>query len=217
MTRVTASPGNVSAVKKLVLLAPVAALALAGCAHDPTVAAKVAGQTVPVSDVSIMAKFLCASAASQSAQGGATVPLSQVNQFAVTYLTGSKALADLAGRSHVKIPPVDSSAASRLIATLPASDRSRATELINEVDASLSFVAQHFGTTNGQQMLSALASLIQGEVKAGRLVSNPEYPTVAGEASGSISKAVSTVAKSAASAQPGATYLAALPAGQKCG
>jgi hypothetical protein len=216
VTGVTARPGSVWTVKKLVLLAPVAALVLAGCAHDPTVAAKVAGQSIPVSDVSVMAKFLCASATAQS-QGQTAVPMTQVNQIAVTYLTGAKVLTDLADRSHVKIPAVDSSAAERLIATLPSSDQSRARALVGEVDNSLSFVAQHFGTQNSQQMLSALASLIQGEVKSGRLVSNPEYPTVADAASGSLSTAVSSVAKTATSAQPDSSYLAALPAGQKCG
>lgn len=199
------------------LLAPVSALVLAGCAHDPTVAAKVNGQSIPISDVSVMAKFLCASAASQSAQGQAAVPMTQVNTIAVTYLVGVKALADVAASHHVTIPPSQASAPESLIATLPAGQRTRARQLVNEVDASLNFVATRLGAQNGQQMLSALASLISDEAKAGRLDSNPAYPTVAGAASGSISRAVSAPAASAASAQPSSAYLAALPTGQKCG
>lgn len=209
MTGITARPGNVSAVKKLVLLAPVAALVLAGCAHDPTVAAKVAGQTIPVTDVSIMADFLCASAT----QGHQVAPMNQVNAIAMTYLVGAKAVADLARRSHVTLPTVDSSQADRLIATMPTGQRSRARSLINEIDVAINAL----GASAAQQPLSALASLIQAEAKAGRFVSNPEYPTLATPDSGSLSTAVSPVAKAAAASQPDSGYLATLPTGQKCG
>lgn len=212
MTAITTSPGSVSTVKKLVLLAPVAALVLAGCAQDPTVAAKIGGQAVPVSDVSIMANYLCASAA----QGGQTVSMTQVNQVATTYLFGAKALKDLAARSHITLPtPPHSDQADPLTAKLPAGQRSRATQLINEVNAAGYFFAQR--GVSGQQILSEFASLIDTESKAGRLMDNPAYPSFATGASGSLSTAVSAVAKSAASSQPSSAYVAALPAGQKCG
>ena len=212
MTAVTYPPGTVSTVKKLVLLAPVAALVLAGCAQDPTVAAKVGGHTIPVSDVSIMATYLCASAT----QGHQVVPMTQVNEIATTYLIGASALEDLAARHHVTIPRVNTSQADPLLAKLASGQRARATELVNGVNAAANFFAQQ-GASTSQQILSGFVSLIQTEAKAGRFTANPAYPTVAGGTSSSLSTAVSSIAKAAASPQPTSAYAAALPAGQKCG
>lgn len=198
-------------MKKLVLLAPIAALVLAGCAQDPTVAAKVAGRTIPVSDVSIVASYLCASVPS----GQQIVPMTQVNEVATTYLAGAKALEDLAARQHITVPAVNSDQADPLIATLPSGQRARATQLLKEVSAATNFFAQR-GVPN-QQILSELASLISAETKAGRFLNNPAYPTLLGDVSGSLSKAVSSAATTAASGQPPAAYKAALPTGQKCG
>lgn len=211
VTAITTRPGSVSSVKKLALLAPVAALVLAGCAHDPTTAARVGDQSIPVSDISVMANYLCASAA----QGQQVVPMAQVNEIAVTYLVGAKALADLAARHHVSIP-TSSSPADSLVGKLPSSQRARAVQLVDEVNGAAGFFAQR-GASNSQQILSAFASLIQAEAKAGRFTGNPAYPTVTDESAGSLSRAVSSAAQDATSVQPSTGYLAALPSGQKCG
>ena len=193
------------------LLAPVAALALAGCAQDPTAAAKLGGTTIPVSDVSIVANYLCASAT----QGQQVVPMTQVNEVATTYVLGTKALEDLAARHHATLPSSSTNQVDPLIAKLPAGQRARATKLLAEVGAAANFFVRQ-GVPN-QQILSEFASLVSAEAKAGRLRANPAYPTIDGGASGSLSTAVSSVAKSAASSQPDSAYVAALPAGQKCG
>lgn len=204
-------------MKKVALLVPVAALALAGCAHDPTIAAKVAGQSVPVSDVNIMVTFLCASISTQAAQGAQVVPMSQVTQIASTYLVGAKALADLARRRGVTIPPVSPTAMNPLIAAMPAAQRARATSIVGEVDSALNLIAQQVGANNIQQVLSTMASLVHAESAAGRVVANPAYPTLADDGSGSLSTAESAVAQAGALVQPNADYVATLPAGQKCG
>ena len=199
-------------MKKLALLAPVAALVLAGCAHDPTVAAKINGQTVPVTDVSIMANYLCASV-KQSQQ---LVPMSQVNQVALTYLLGAKALEDLAARSHVQLQaPPNNGQADPLTAMLPAGERARATQLVTEVNTAGYFFAQR--GVSGQQILTEFANLISNEAKAGRYTANPAYPTILDGSAGSLSTAVSATAKEATSTQPSSSYVAALPTGQKCG
>lgn len=198
-------------MKKLALLAPVAALVLAGCAHDPTTAAKIGGQSIPVSDISVMATYLCASAT----QGQQVVPMTQVNEIAATYLLGAKALSDLAARHHVAIP-ASSGSADPLVAKLPSNQRARAAQLVEEVNAAAAFFAQR-GATNSQQILSAFASVLQEEGKEGRFTGNPAYPTVADESAGSISRAVSSAAQDATSVQPSTGYLATLPTGQKCG
>ena len=199
-------------VKKLALLAPVVALVVAGCAHDPTTAAKVGDHSIPASDVTVMASYLCASAT----QGQQVVPMTQVNEIATTYLVGAKALSDLAASHHVTIPAAPSGQADPLLAKLPSGQRARAGRLVDEVNAAAGFFAAR-GATNSQQILSAFASLIQTEAKAGRFTGNPAYPTVASEGSGSLSTAVSSAARDATSVNPGAGYLASLPAGQKCG
>lgn len=212
MIGITSGPGSVPTVKKLALLAPVVALVVAGCAHDPSTAAKVGNQSVPVSDISVMASYLCASAT----QGQQVVPMTQVNEIATTYLVGAKALSDLAARNHVSIPAAPSGQADPLLAKLPSGQRARAGQLVDEVNAAAGFFAAR-GATNSQQILSAFASLIQSEAKAGRFTGNPAYPTVADEGSGSLSKAISHVSQDATSVNPGAGYLTGLPAGQKCG
>lgn len=199
-------------MKKLALLAPAVALVLAGCAHDPTTAAKVGTQSIPVSDISVMAGYLCASAT----QGQQVVPMTQVNEIATTYVIGATALSDLAARSHVSIPAAPTSQADPLLAKLPSNQRARAAHLVQEVNTAAGFFAQR-GATNSQQILSAFAALIRQEAKEGRFTGNPAYPTVADESGGSISKVVSSAAQDATSVQPSSGYVAALPAGQKCG
>ncbi|MGN6162635.1 MAG: hypothetical protein ACTHOG_13160 [Marmoricola sp.] len=199
-------------MKKVMLLAPAAALVLAGCAHDPTVAAKVGGQSVPTGDVSVMASYLCAGAK----QGQQVVPMAEVNKVATTYLVGTKAVEEWAKRNHLTVPAVATSASDPLIAFLPAGQRHRASALTHELNSAISFVAQHAGASNSQQAFSAMASLIQSETKAGVITGNPAYPTVVTD-EGSLSTAVSASAKNAGSSQPDSGYVASLPAGQKCG
>jgi hypothetical protein len=199
-------------VKKVLLLAPAAALVLAGCAHDPTVAAKVGPQIVPVGDVSVMASYLCAGAK----QGHQVVPMAEVNKVATTYLVGTKAVEEWAKRNHLKVSVIPTSSTDPLLAFMPVAQRHRASALTHELNDAISFVAQHAGASSSQQAFSAMVTLIQEEAKAGVITSNPAYPTVVGADNGSLSMAVSPAATTSGASQPSATYVASLPAGQKC-
>lgn len=143
--------------------------------------------------------------------------MSQVKTIAITYLVGTKALADIAGRNGATVPALTSPQTVQLVAALPASQRARAAALVDEVQSAGNFVAQQAGASSSQQVLSILASLVQSEGKDGRLSSNPAYPTLAADSSGSLSAPISGAAQAAGSAQPAPDYLVALPAGQKCG
>lgn len=180
-------------MKKLALI-PLLAFVLAACAHDPKVAATVAGTDIPISDVDLVAKVLCASAATQSKD---PVPMSQVNQYAVTYLAGAKAYADLAKRQHVAVAPAQP-VNLPTIAGLDRAQRDHLADLVGEINVAIA-AAQADG-------VKALAGWIQSESDAGRFTANPRYPILTGSTSATVSKA----------ATPEGAALVALPANQKC-
>lgn len=209
-------------MKKLVLVAPVAALVLAGCAHDPTIAGRVAGQPISISDVTTLANFMCAGS-KVSAQPGTSqqaVPMTLVNEKAMTLVAGARALQALASEHNRSIPVQPSVSGGAALALIPASERQRAQQLIDEVNNAFTFVAETTHATDPNQVMEAFLTVIQTEASEGKFSTNPAYPVMTsstGLQSGSLSQAISDPAAAATTMAPTAAYVASLPASQKCG
>jgi len=195
-----------------------ALLVLAGCAHDPKVAATVDGQAVSTGDVAIFANFLCANTQVGSTQ---VVPMATVNQVAVTYLAGTKAVESFARAKNLTLGPV-TTPPSAALQKLPQAEQVRAQELINEVSAAVQALPLLPGVKSSavstDQVPALFALALEQAQSKGQVVSNPAYPVLSrsGETSGSLSAPVSDAATALTEATTASDYLAALPVGQKC-
>lgn len=225
MTAVTLRRGSVTDVKKfalMVLTVPVSAALLAGCAHDPTVAGKIDGQSISIGDVTTLGDFICATSKAAEQQGNPPqiVPRTLVNERAVTLIAGARLLEANWRKNRQPVPTVSPVDVGAVLPFLTPSERPRAQQLFNEVTAAFNAEAQNLKATEPGQVMLAIADLIQQATDAGHYSANPAYPPLAAglnTASGSLSQAVSGPAKAAMAVTPGAAYVGGLSASQKCG
>ncbi len=220
-------------VKRL-LIAAAGLLLVAGCSNDPQVAARVGGTSISISDVDILGKALCAERTS-SGQAPAT-SVSAVRGSALAALIDSTLDAEVAkqrklpydktglGNSVAQLAP--------LISKLPAADQDRGRELITDllrgqmqVSTAAAGLVQQSGQQPTQETVTQVVRQLETE-QAGKLeISvNPEFESPGfgktGDGAQSVSKAVSSTARAAQSVMsnsPSASYIAGLPAPQKCG
>lgn len=214
--------GSVSPVKKFALILPAAALVLAGCAHDPTIAARIAGQAISISDVTTLTNFICASSQTAAQQGTPqqAVPMTLVNERAMTLLAGARALEALAKQNNSSLPQQPSSNVGAALALVPAAQRQRAQQLVDEVNTAFTFLADKTRATQSNQVIDAFLAVIQSEAKEGKFTDNPAYPVMSSSTalkSESLSQAISSPATGSMTMAPTTGYVAGLPASQKCG
>ncbi|HEX2893967.1 MAG TPA: SurA N-terminal domain-containing protein [Marmoricola sp.] len=226
---------------RLVLIAVAGAsmLALSGCAQSGSVAAHVGDTTVPTSDVDFLTRMQCDAlnhAAKDPTQAGQSrsVPIAQIRTGMVNTLVQSELNKQLAEKQHLSYDKnALRSVMSRfesVVTTVPAKDRTRFRQMVEDVYrgqlqvytlAQEQLAQQGAGRPTQDQVDQAVAS-IQAKFRKGVDVEvNPQYGadtgTSAAPADPSLSLAVSSYAKQARSSQPDATWVASLPADQRCG
>lgn len=220
-------------VKRL-LLGLAALTLLAGCANDPNVAARVGGSSISVNDVDILGQALCIERVS-SGQAPAT-SLASVRGSALAALIESALDAGVASEHQL---PYDArqlgtsmQRLTPLIDQLAESDRDRATVIITDLlrgQMQLSTAAQQQLQQSGQQPTQQLVTQAIQQLEAQhaatlKITVNPEFSSpgfgVTDDGTESVSKAVSATARQARTAltsTPSDSYVANLPAAQKCG
>jgi len=231
---ITGELASIPHVKKL-LIAVAGLLLVAGCANDPQVAAHVGDKSISVKDVDIIGKALCSERVS-SGQAPAT-SMSAVRGSALAALIDSALDAEVARARNL---PYDKTALGSsvaqldsLIAKLPADDRDRGRELITDLlrgQMQVSTAAAGLVQQGGQQLTQDAVNkvVLQLETEQARTTKisvNPEFDSPGfgstGDGAQSVSKAISSTARAAreiiTSATPSASYVAGLPATQKCG
>jgi SurA N-terminal domain len=228
---------------RLVLLAAggAAMLALSGCAQSGGVAARVGDTTVSTSDVDLLAKVQCASldkAAKDPAQAGQVqaVPRATLRSVVVNALVDAEVNRQVASREHLSYDKAQlASAVQRYESTTgnaPEADRNRYRDLIETIlRGQLQAIGRIEDQFTGQQPSNdeVQKAITDFEAKMRKLVDvevNPQYGPdehgIAGGADPSLSVAVSSFARHSrdsvsTTAQPDATWVKGLPAGQRCG
>lgn len=212
-----------------------AAGSLSGCDQSPSLAARVGSQEIPVSDVQLLTQALCTPTAGAPSGDNA---VATVNNAAVATLVEAAVDRQLAKARGVRVDPAaveaQMSQFDQLLAALPAQDRTRTRQLIEDVfrgRTEVTQVAQQaVGTAasqaaNGQVLQQAVQSLEKNWAAKVGVDINPRYDSAGlatqGTGSQSVSVPVSSAAKKAAASasggQPDATWLGALPANLRCG
>lgn len=220
-------------MKKFALAAPVVALALAGCAHDPTIAARVGSQTISIADANLFARVVCASASNNQP---VDLSLPTANQAAISALVSSALGSQTAAMSHMALSAQGEAALANYlqqfqasIASLPSADRVRATELVTKIlrgEFELSQIAQKEVLSMGQQLTAtavqaATQQLTDAAAAHFGVTVNPRFGsfTSSAQSDTSLSEAVSAAAK-APEADPntsaGVSYVQGLPVTQRC-
>jgi hypothetical protein len=214
----------------LVLAAVV--LLLTGCDQSPQTAARVGNQTITTDEVNLLAKALCKEQ-EQAGSGGSTRPVAAANNAALGTLIQSALDEQYAAKHDLDYDRL--SLASQLdqlkslIDGLPAKDRSRTRELIEQLFKGQLQVFQEAvtklqaaGVQPTQQLVQQAAQATTAEfAKTVDIDVNPRYdapgPGHQGDGAQSLSKAVSKDAKAAQSTDPDPSWVAGLPAPQRCG
>jgi hypothetical protein len=212
-------------------------LALTGCgdSRPPGAASVVNGHTITRQQVDDLAAAQCAGVESASKQGqGQAVPRKQLTQRALGLLIDIRLNLDYGASLglHPRASAVASDFAqvTSLIQALPAKyhtyldkvfhDWARGRDMVEQVGETAT------GTTataaNAEQVLNAgYAKRETWLTKDASIDTDPVYAPGKigwpGEGDSSVSKPVSSFAKSAGKAQPSAGFVAGLPAGQRCG
>jgi hypothetical protein len=225
---------------RLVLLAAAGAtLALTGCAPTGNVAARVGDTTVTTSEVDFLTRMQCDSldrAAKDPSQSANVqmVPTSQVRSSMANTLVQAELNRQLAQREQLTYDKATlrnvMDQFESVVKDTPAKDRDRFRDVVEDVYRGQLQVytlaqsrLQAQGATNPtQDQVDQEVTSIQDEFRKSVDVDvNPEYGAdkdgVAGSVDPSLSRAESSFAKSAQSAQPDAAWVSKLPADQRCG
>jgi hypothetical protein len=216
-------------------------LALSGCTQSGNVAARVGDTTVPTSDVDFLTKMQCetldkaAKDPAQAAQGGVqTVPIAQIRTGMAETLVHAALNRQLAAKQNLSYDKATlRSVMTRFEATVAQvaeKDRSRFRDLVEDIyrgQLQVYTLAQEQLAKQGvakptQDQVDQAVSSIQDTFRKGVHVEvNPQYGVDSSgsgdSADPSLSLAVSPYAKQARSGQPDSTWVAALPANQRCG
>ncbi|MFL6059976.1 MAG: hypothetical protein ACJ72E_02000 [Marmoricola sp.] len=226
-------------VNRLALLAGAAAtsIVLTGCAPTGDTAIKVGATTYTDKDVSLLTSFECSIAKDPSAQ---VTPLSReaARTFMATVLVQAAIDERISSKSHVK--PTEADVASTMTQLDPyitkaasGKDRDRLRSLIEssvlgqlavgalvqtELGQSLSSMDQ---SQASQVVADGMKQVRANEAKSTKITIDPVFGLSsnglsADGADPSLSTALSTFSKAAASTQPDQSWLDALPAKQKC-
>lgn len=220
-------------------LIPAAAVALAlvalsGCDQSSLTAAHVGSESISVQDLNLVTEALCTE--QLDAQGAAARPPSAVSTTSGSALSAliesaidrQYAASHQIGYDRVSLAK-QVSQLDALISHLPAKDQDRTRELITDLfrgqmqmfQAATSQV-QATGKAPDQQSVQQQMSAIETSyAKTLDIKVNPRFdpigPGHGGDGFQSLSRAVSTTGKNNTSQQPDASWVADLPAGQKCG
>jgi hypothetical protein len=216
-------------------------LALSGCTQSGNVAARVGDTTVSTSDVDFLTKMQCetldkaAKDPTQAAQGGVqTVPIAQIRTGMAETLVHAALNRQLAEKQDLSYDKDTlRSVMTRFEATVaqvPEKDRTRFRDLVEDIYrgqlqvytlAQEQLAKQGVAKPTQDQVDQAVSSIQDSFRKDVHIEVNPRYG-VDSSGSGdsvdpSLSLAVSSYAKQARSGQPDSTWVAALPANQRCG
>jgi len=219
---------------KRMLIAAAGLLLVAGCANNPQTAAHVGDKEISANDVEILGKALCFERVS-SGQAPPT-SMSAVRGSALAALIDSAVDAEVAKTRHLPYDAVQLGTSVQrldpLIAQLPSGDQDRARELITDLlrgqmqlSQAAVAVLQQSGQKPTQQLVTqAMQQLETSHAEQMKITINPAFTSsgigYAGDGAQSVSRAVSTTARDALSAfsgTPSTSYIADLPATQKCG
>ncbi|WP_310964962.1 hypothetical protein [Nocardioides terrisoli] len=214
--------------------AALALVALSGCAQSSQTAAQVGSQTISTSDLHLMTQALCTE--QRHATGASAQPpsaISTVSNSALGALIESaidRRYGDQHAVSYDKLTLAQEvNRLDPLISELPAADQARTRQLISDLFRGQMQVYQAAtaqvrasGQAPTQQLVQQQVGAIESATaKKVDITVNPQYDTSGpghgGDGHGSLSRAVSSDAKNSVSAQPDASWVANLPAGQKCG
>lgn len=226
---------------RLVLLAVAGTslLALTGCSQTGNVAARIGDTTVTTSEVDFLTRVQCEAldkAAENPSQAGSAqmVARSQVRAGMINALIQSELDRQLAARDHVSYDKTTLQGVmqqyAQLVDETPAKDRTRFRGILEDIfrgqiqvyNLAQDQLAQQGVSSPTQDQVDQAVAKVQSDFRKTVDISvNPEYGAdadgVAGSVDPSLSKAVSSFAKDARSAQPKSTWLAKLPADQRCG
>ena len=212
-------------------------LALSGCgdSRPPGAASVVNGHTITTQQVDDLAAAQCAGVEAAAKQGqGQAVPRKQLTQRALGLLIDIRLNLDYGASLGLHPRPgqvaTDFAQVEPLINALPAKYRADLTSVFHDWARGRDMVEQvgeaSTGTTattaNAEQVLNAGYAKRETWLKKDASINtNPVYAPGKigwpGEGDSSVSKPVSSFAKSASKAQPSAAFVAGLPAGQRCG
>jgi hypothetical protein len=221
---------------RLVLLAVAgtSVLALTGC-QSGNVAAQVGDTTVTTSEVDFLTRMQCGALDKAADQGSAqVVAISQIRTGMVNTLVQAELNRQLAKREDLSYDKGTLRSVMEqfesVVAQAPAKDRDRFRDVVEGVyrgqlqvyTLAESDLSDQGVDTPTQEEVDAAVSAIQDEFRKSVDVEvNPEYGAdadgVAGAVDPSLSRAVSSFAKQSRAGQPDAAWIAALPAGQRCG
>jgi hypothetical protein len=222
-------------VKRLLPVAALSLVVLSGCAHNPQVAATVAGHDISTHDVDVLTHALCLEQQGSGQSQPTTIAALQAS--ALSALISTKVDEDYAAKNDLSDnPPTLASSLKQLdglIAKVPSKDRKLASSLITELirgQLQVQEVVIAKLQQSGQKLTQTLVTqgiqqLEQQHASTLTTTVNPRYDTgTTKDADGaSVSKAVSTSATSALSVLRGnssktdTAYVASLPSSQRCG
>jgi hypothetical protein len=221
----------------LLALALVGALTLGGCGTLPPGTASVVGGTkISRSDVNELSDAQCAgiTAAGKTQQGQSQeTPRKQVVQQSLSLLMDTELSLQYAESEGVKPRPEQVAAAATateaFIQTLPEKYHAFMHDFVERWAAGRDVMiqigekatGQTADANNAQDLLNAGMAKREPWLKTVDIDTDPRYGPAGigwpGGADPSVSKAVSSFAKSAGKSQPDPAWVSALPAGQKCG
>ncbi len=226
---------------RLVLLAVAGTslLALSGCAQSGTSAAQVGADTVSTSDVSFLTRMQC-EALDRAAKDPAQASQVQVlpTRLVQADMVNALVQADLNHQLALKLGTAYDRATYRsvmdqfepVVLKAPAADQARFRDLVGSFyrgQLQVYAIATRVLTAQGvaqptQQQLQAAVGALQDAYRTRTTVKiDPVYGAdkkgAAGAIDPSLSVAVSSFAKQSSATNPPASYLASLPANQKCG
>jgi hypothetical protein len=216
------------------VLAVAAALAvLSGCDQSPQTAARVGSDTISTHDVELMAQALCEEQSGATGQNPAARPVSAVNSAALGALISSAIDRQYAAEHDLNYDRVSMAQQLEqlqpLIDKLPAKDQARTHELIKELFEGQLQVFQEAvaklratGVQPTQALVQQAAQATEAEyAKKLDIDVNPRFdapgPGHEGDGAQSLSRAVSSDAKTAQGADPDPSWVSGLPATQRCG
>jgi hypothetical protein len=229
--------------KRLVLLAVAGTslLALTGCAQSGNVAAHVGDATVLTSEVDFLSRMQCdtldkaAADPAQAAQGGAQmVATSQVRTTMVNTLIQAELNRQIAAKEDLSYDAATLRNVmvqfESVVKQVPTADQARFRTLVEDIyrgqlqvysKAQSDLAAKGVEEPSQDQVDQAIAA-IQAKYRTSvgvevNPVYGPDADGVAGADDPSLSRAVSSFAKKARSAQPDPVWIGKLPADQRCG
>ena len=216
-------------------MAALSLVVLSGCAHNPQVAATVAGHDISTHDVDVLTKALCLE--QQSSSQGQPTSYSALQASALSALISTKVDEDYAAKNDLSDNPPSLAASLKqldgLIQRVPSDDRDQARDLITGLirgqlqlqDVVVAQLQQSGQKPTQQLVTQGIQQLERQHATTLSTTVNPRYDTgTTADADGaSVSRTVSASAKSALSVLRGNStktsnaYVASLPTSQRCG